>query len=171
MKQEKDIALQETKNRSLKNRKFRELWNRPGYLIRRLHQIHLGLFAEECKDDDVTPVQFGMLSVLASGVEMDQLSLSTSVGVDRASGADVIKRLERRGLLQRNHSEIDRRARVICITPKGSEFVEKVRPKMARAQARLVAPLTEEEFAELERILKKLVKANNDASRAPLGVS
>ncbi|GLT12220.1 MarR family winged helix-turn-helix transcriptional regulator [Sulfitobacter porphyrae] len=160
-----------SKNRSLKNRKFRELWNRPGYLIRRLHQIHLGLFAEECRDEDVTPVQFGMLSVLASGAEMDQLSLSTSVGVDRVSGADVIKRLERRGLLQRKRSEVDRRARVISITPLGAEFVENVRPKMAQAQAKLVAPLTEDELAELERILKKLIDANNDASRAPLGVN
>lgn len=171
MKEEQEVALQKTKNKSLKNRKFRELWNRPGYLIRRLHQIHMGLFAEECREDDVTPVQFGMLSVLASGVEMDQLSLSTSVGVDRVSGADVIKRLERRGLLERCRSEIDKRARVVSITPKGSTFVENVRPKMARAQAKLVAPLTEEELAELERILKKLVEANNDASRAPLGVS
>ena len=171
MTDEKKAAAKLSNNRSLKNRKFRELWNRPGYLIRRLHQIHLGLFAEECREEDVTPVQFGMLSVLASGAEMDQLSLSTSVGVDRVSGADVIKRLERRGLLQRKQSEVDRRARVISITPIGAEFVENVRPKMARAQAKLVAPLTEDELAELERILKKLIDANNDASRAPLGVN
>lgn len=171
MNNESYTALTVTKNRSLATRKFRELWNRPGYLIRRLHQIHLGLFAEETRDYDVTPVQFGMLSVLASGAEMDQLTLSTAVGVDRVSGADVIKRLERRGLLERNQSEIDKRARVICITPAGAEFVEIVRPKMARAQAKLVSPLTEEELAELERILKKLVNANNDASRAPLSSS
>lgn len=171
MTDENEASEKLSKNRSLKNRKFRELWNRPGYLIRRLHQIHLGLFAEECRDEDVTPVQFGMLSVLASGAEMDQLSLSTSVGVDRVSGADVIKRLERRGLLQRKRSEVDRRARVISITPLGTDFVENVRPKMARAQAKLVAPLTEDELAELERILKKMIDANNDASRAPLGVT
>lgn len=171
MTDENKAAAKLSTYRSLKNRKFRELWNRPGYLIRRLHQIHLGLFAEECRDEDVTPVQFGMLSVLASGAEMDQLSLSTSVGADRVSGADVIKRLERRGLLQRKRSEVDRRARVISITPLGAEFVENVRPKMARAQAKLVAPLTEDELAELERILKKLINANNDASRAPLGLN
>ncbi|MEM6887044.1 MAG: MarR family transcriptional regulator [Pseudomonadota bacterium] len=147
---------------------FKELWNRPGYLVRRLHQIHLGLFAEECKEYDVTPVQFGMLSVLASGEEMDQLTLSTAVGVDRVSGADVIKRLERRGFLERKRSDVDRRARVISVTSKGRDFVTEVRPKMAKAQSKLVEPLTDEESAELERILKKLIAANNGKSRAPL---
>ena len=154
--------------KSLATRKFRELWNRPGYLIRRLHQIHLGLFADETRGSGVTPVQFGMLSVLASGVEMDQLTLSAAVGVDRVNGADVIKRLERRGLLERNQSLNDKRARVVCITHAGAEFVQKLAPKMASAQRKLIEPLTDEELIEFERILKKLVNANNDASRASL---
>jgi len=32
------------------------LASRPGFLIRRLHQIHLSLFAEECASFKVTPV-------------------------------------------------------------------------------------------------------------------
>ena len=152
----------------VKSRAYRELWNRPGYLVRRLHQIHLGLFAEECQEDDITPVQFAMLSVLETGSEMDQLTLSASVGVDRVSGADVIKRLERRKLLERKVSDQDRRARVIRITDLGRRFVERVRPKMARAQSKFVAPLNAEEQAEFERLMKNLINANNRASRAPL---
>ena len=33
------------------------LWSRPGYLVRRLNQIHYALFFEECKTQNVTPVQ------------------------------------------------------------------------------------------------------------------
>ena len=170
MAKQHNMAMQESGSTSLRSRKFRDLWNRPGYLIRRLHQIHLGLFAEECRDSDVTPVQFGMLSVLASGDEMDQMTLSTMVGVDRVSGADVIKRLERRGLLERKNSELDRRARIVRITQRGRDFEKSVRPQMAKAQAKLVESLTEIELAELERIMKKLIAANNNTSRAPLGV-
>lgn len=153
----------------VKSRKYRELWNRPGYLVRRLHQIHVGLFAEECGGEDVTPVQFGMLSVLQGGEEMDQLTLSTSVGVDRTSGADVIRRLERRGLLVRTPSEKDRRAKLIHITEAGTAYLKRVRPMMALAQDRFVEPLTEAEREEFYRLINKMVDANNTASRAPMG--
>ena len=41
------------------------LWDRPGFLIRRLHQIHVALFLEECRGFDVTPVQYAVLTALA----------------------------------------------------------------------------------------------------------
>ena len=152
-----------------KSRKYRELWTRPGYLVRRLHQIHVGLFAEECGGEDLTPVQFGILTVLQNGEEMDQLTLSTSVGIDRTSGADVIRRLERRGYVTRDASDHDRRAKIIRITHLGKDCVSRVRPMMARAQERLIGPLDDQERDEFLRLVEKLVNANNEASRAPLG--
>ncbi|MCV2866311.1 MarR family winged helix-turn-helix transcriptional regulator [Albidovulum sediminicola] len=153
----------------VKSRTYEELWTRPGYLIRRLHQIHVGLFAEECGSDDLTPVQSAILSVLQGGEEMDQLTLSTSVGIDRTSGADVIRRLERRGFLTRMASEFDRRAKIVKITDEGKKFIKRVRPNMVRAQDRLIAPLDDEEREEFFRLINKLVDANNEASRAPMG--
>jgi|TARA_B110000977_G_C11090828_1_gene496839 DNA-binding MarR family transcriptional regulator len=153
----------------VRGRKYRELWNRPGYLVRRLHQIHIGLFIEECGNEDITPVQFGMLSALESGEEMDQLTLSTAVGVDRVSGADVIRRLERRGLLERNPSKQDKRAKLIKITDAGTTFANHVRPMMAKAQSKLMDPLNEAEREEFQRLITKMVDANNKASRAPMG--
>jgi DNA-binding MarR family transcriptional regulator len=152
----------------VRSRKYRELWSRPGYLVRRLHQIHVGLFTDECGGDDITPVQFGMLSALENGEEMDQLTLSTAVGVDRVSGADVIRRMERRGLFERNPSKKDKRAKLIKITDAGKAFANHVRPLMANAQTKLVEPLTLEEREEFLRLIMKLVDANNNASRAPM---
>src|SRR6266496_2668773 len=53
------------------------LWGRPGFLIRRLHQIHYGLFFEECGHATITPLQFGMLTVLAEhpkGIDIGALA-------------------------------------------------------------------------------------------------
>lgn len=155
----------------VRSRTYKELWNRPGYLVRRLHQIHLGLFTEECRGEDLTPVQSAILTVLRNGEEMDQLTLSTSVGIDRTSGADVIRRLERRGLITREPSEVDRRAKIVKITREGREFIARVQPMVARAQQRFVDPLTEEEREEFQRLVNKLISANNDAGRAPLGTA
>ncbi|MDB6182595.1 MarR family winged helix-turn-helix transcriptional regulator [Paracoccus fistulariae] len=149
--------------------KYDDLWGRPGYLIRRLHQIHVGLFSEACGGLDLTAVQYAMLSVLFSGGgKFDQLSLSKAVGVDRTSGADVIKRLERRGLIAREPSTEDRRAFVVSITEQGKEVVRQVRPMMEAAQDRLVSPLTSRERDTFTRLLRKMIEANNDASRAPM---
>lgn len=153
----------------VRSRRYRELWSRPGYLVRRLHQIHVGLFAEFCGREDITPVQFGMLSALEGGEEMDQLTLATAVGVDRVSGADVIRRLERRGLVERNPSLSDKRAKLIKITDAGRVYVNRVRPLMVKAQTRLLEPLEDDEREEFLRLIKKLVDANNKSSRAPLG--
>lgn len=148
--------------------KYDDLWGRPGYLVRRLHQIHIGLFAESCEGFDLTAVQYAILSVLYAGDEFDQLSLSKAVGIDRTSGADVIKRLVRRKFATREPSENDRRARVVRITEEGRALVRRVRPMMEEAQDKFVAPLNEDEREEFMRLLDKLITANNDASRAPM---
>lgn len=149
--------------------KYDDLWGRPGYLVRRLHQIHVGLFSEACDGVDLTAVQYAMLSVLFSGGgRFDQLSLSKAVGVDRTSGADVIKRLERRGLIAREPSTEDRRAFVVSITEAGRKVVCQVRPMMEAAQEKLVSPLTEKERDTFTRLILKMIEANNDASRAPM---
>lgn len=157
------VKSHETKKR----RRYADLWSRPGYLVRRLHQIHGGLFFEECRAFELTPVQFALLTILAGGQALDQVSLSNAVGIDRTSGADVIRRLIRRGLIERVPSETDRRAKLARITPDGRRFVESMHPYMELAQERLLAPLDPEERAAFMALLNKLIRANNDASRAP----
>ncbi|WP_418595064.1 MarR family winged helix-turn-helix transcriptional regulator [Ponticoccus sp. (in: a-proteobacteria)] len=148
--------------------KYADLWDRPGYLVRRLHQIHIGLFTQACEGLDLTAVQFAVLSVLCSDAEMDQLSISKIVGIDRTSGADVIKRLVNRGLASRERSKQDRRALIVHITEAGRRMVREVQPLMEDAQDRMVSPLTPEEYKVFMRALRKMIDANNDASRAPM---
>lgn len=145
-----------------------DLWNRPGYLVRRLHQIHVGLFAEEFGKSGLTPVQYAMLSVLAVNTAIDQLSLSKAVGVDRTSGADVIKRLARQDLVMRTTSPEDRRMKLVVITPAGAALVHQMRPAMEAAQDRMMAPLKPEERKIFMDALCRMIEANNSASRAPM---
>src|SRR5688500_5546316 len=84
-----------------------DLANRPGFLIRRLHQIHIALFMEECAQFNVTPVQYSVMSMIAEKPGLEQTSLANEVGVDRATLANVIARLEARGLLRRTTTPAD----------------------------------------------------------------
>lgn len=148
--------------------RYKQLWSRPGYLIRRLHQIHVGLFADACGADGVTAVQFAILSVLQENDGLDQLTLSKAVGIDRTSGADVIKRLVRNDLVTREPSEDDARANVVRITQAGRTLIKKMQPAMAAAQDKLMSPLNVEEQAVFIDLLSRLIEANNEFSRAPM---
>ena len=58
---------------------------RPGFLIRRLHQIHCGLFLDETQGHDVTPVQYSLLTTLSMLGETDQITLAHEIGLERTS--------------------------------------------------------------------------------------
>lgn len=147
--------------------KFKRLRDRPGHLIRRLHQIHVAIFLEECSGFNLTPVQFGVLNVLADGKALEQVAIANRIGIDRNNAADVIRRLESRGLVQRPTSTKDRRAKLARITQEGRALVDAVFPAMAEAQRRFVEPLTDGEYSRLMDLMEKLVVEKNDESRVP----
>lgn len=144
------------------------LWARPGFLIRRLHQIHVALFLEEFKSQNITPVQYGLLTAVAAVPDLDQTSLGQEVGLDRTTTADVVKRLEERGLLERFPNPDDRRTRHVRLTAAGDELVHTLHEAMTKAQNRLLEPLRPAERAMLMHLMQVLVEANNQYSRTVL---
>ena len=147
---------------------YADLWNRPGYLIRRLHQIHVAMFLDECKEFNVTPVQFGVLTVLNQRGKSDIVTIARQIGVDRITVADVLRRLERRDFLTRPANATDKRTKQAQITEKGRTFVNAVQPAMAKAQERFIDSLNGDEQTLLRDLLSKLIMENNEASRAPM---
>ncbi len=67
----------------LKSMEYGRLRDRPGHLIRRLHQIHVGIFLEEFSEFNLTPVQFGVLNILAEGEALEQVAIANRLGIDR----------------------------------------------------------------------------------------
>ncbi|WP_454915612.1 MarR family winged helix-turn-helix transcriptional regulator [Xanthobacter sediminis] len=149
--------------------RIRDLEERPGFLIRRLHQIHVALFAEECSAEGITPVQYSLLTALDQMGEVEQIALSRAVGLDRTNIADVAARLETRGLLTRAVSPRDKRMKLVTLTEAGRALLERVQDGAARAHARTIAALPPEERQRFLRALRLLVAANNDISRSPVG--
>jgi DNA-binding MarR family transcriptional regulator len=148
-----------------------ELARRPGFLIRRMHQIHLALFAEECAAFDITPVQYSIMTVAHEQPMLDQSRLCHEVGVDRTTLANVVARLETKGYLGRTENDRDKRVKLISITPAGAALLKKVRKHAERAHERTIAALPPQERELLVDLLMRLVDAQNDYGRAPLRLS
>ena len=141
---------------------------RPGFLVRRLNQIHLALFFEECKAFDITPVQYGMLTALVATPGLDQKALGLEVGLDRTNTADVVKRLEARGLVTRTPSPTDGRVKHVFIAAAGKKVVKAMYGDMIASQERLLAPLPEADRKKFLELLRTLVDANNAFGRASM---
>ncbi|TAL75777.1 MAG: MarR family transcriptional regulator [Burkholderiaceae bacterium] len=145
-----------------------DLWSRPGFLVRRLHQIHCALFFEECKEGGITPVQFAILSVLAREPWLDQTTVGYEVGLDRTTAADVIKRLEEKGLLNRRVNPLDRRSRQAAVTRKAQNIMAGLIENVARSQRRLLQPLSSEDQKVFMSLVIKLIESNNQYGRTTL---
>lgn len=139
----------------------------PGHFIRRLQQIAVAVFLQETESFGVTPVQYASLQGVRRVPGLDQRSLARSIGLDTSTIAGVIDRLEARGLMLRSASPDDRRVRLLSLTDDGEALLGQMEPAVMRAQQRMLEPLPAREQEAFMRMLRKIVRANNDLSRAP----
>ncbi len=139
----------------------------PGHYIRRLQQIAVAIFLQECQAHGITPVQYAALQSIGNTPSTDQRTLARAIGLDTSTVAGVIDRLEARALVLRSASPEDRRVRLLTLTDTGRALLKAAVPAMQRAQQRILDPLPAAQRAEFMRMLKLLVAANNDMSRAP----
>jgi DNA-binding MarR family transcriptional regulator len=141
--------------------------DQPGHLIRRLHQIAVGIFVQETESLGVTSMQYAALQTVARHPGMDQRSLSRAIALDASTTGGVVDRLEARQLIERHVSPADRRVRMLNITPTGLSLLNQITPLMLQAQQRILSPLDPEQQQQFMSLLALLVETNNDHSRAP----
>ncbi|SMF37193.1 transcriptional regulator, MarR family [Tistlia consotensis] len=142
------------------------LQGRPGFLIRRLHQIHTSLFAEECGEEKVTPIMYSVLSALAQSGPVDQTTLSAAVAIDKTNMADILERLRKRGLVRRRVALKDRRVRLATLTDAGRELLDRIDERAHRAHLRTVEDLAPAEQALFVELMNRIVEAKGGSEPA-----
>lgn len=136
-----------------------DLQERPGFLIRRLHQIHTALFAEECGAEGVTPIMYSVLSALAQIGPIDQTTLAAAVAIDKTNMADILERLRKRGMVRRRVAPRDRRVRLATLTDEGRALLDRVDENAHRAHLRTVEDLSPRDQGVLMELMKRIVDA------------
>jgi DNA-binding MarR family transcriptional regulator len=133
------------------------LMQRPGFLIRRLHQIHVALFQQACANFDVTPLQYSLLSALAQRGTADQTSLAADIALDRTTTTGALKRLAARKLVARTIDGNDRRARVCRLTPSGAALLARLEAPAREAHRATLGHLSKKEQALFIAMMQRLV--------------
>jgi DNA-binding MarR family transcriptional regulator len=129
----------------------------PGHLVRRAQQIAVALFMAELAAEDVTPVQFAILNAVMDTPGIDQITLAGRVAFDAATSGSVIGRLESKGWIKREPHSIDRRRKLLWLTPAGHSATLQMKTAVERVQENLLKPLSLEESQQLSTLLSKLV--------------
>lgn len=112
----------------------------PGYLIRRVQQVHTELWNEELAGEP-TPPQYAALVAIARGGRIDQRRLGELASLDKSSAAEVVARLERRGWMMRTADARDRRRWLLELTSPARLALHHLAPAVADIQRRLLDPL------------------------------
>jgi DNA-binding MarR family transcriptional regulator len=150
----------------LPSQSLTRLYARPGFLLRRAHQISAAVFEDECRTVGLTPAQFGVLTVVRASPGLDQSSLARALGFDKVTVLRVMRGLEARGLVSRVPSPLSKRHLSISLLPAGAELLEQAQKPAEHAYNRLMEPLDDGQQAQLMELLQLLTSSLEDSARA-----
>jgi DNA-binding MarR family transcriptional regulator len=108
------------------------------------------------------------LAMVDANPGVDQVTLAGLIAYDRTTITGVVDRLVAKGLITRQESSRDRRARELTITAAGRQTLTGSTPAVEAAQRIMLRGLSDKETKELVRLLQKAIAAGNELSRAPL---
>jgi DNA-binding MarR family transcriptional regulator len=132
---------------------------RPGFLIRRLHQIHVALFQKKCAAFDLTPLQYSLLTALARCGTADQTTLAAEVMLDRTTTTGALKRLQSRKFIERTVHSRDRRAQMCRLTKSGERLLQQIEASARAAHHETLEGLSKAEQKRFITMMHKVVAA------------
>jgi DNA-binding MarR family transcriptional regulator len=137
----------------------------PSHLIHRALQLALDIYAEETGADGLTQRQFAVLEAVSHKAGLTQTDLVRATGIDRSTLADLVARMTTKGLLDREKSTIDARAKAVRLSAAGEAALEAARPRVEAADKRIMALLPK---GKRDGFLELLGELAGEADAAPV---
>ena len=123
------------------------------HLLHRAGQCADELFAMNTGKTDLTPRQFAVLSTVAKAEDVSQTALVDATGIDRSTLADIVRRMLKKGLLQRRRTKEDARAYAVKLTDEGWKMLKSADPLSRKVDDRILSSLPN---AQRERFMQDL---------------
>jgi len=118
--------------------KAEALADSPSHLLHRVLQRAVGIYAEEMGTETLTQRQYAVLTAAAGIENPSQTDLVALTGIDRSTLAELVARMIDKGLLQRERSADDGRAKTVRLTEAGEAVLGRARPRVKAADKRIL---------------------------------
>ncbi len=141
----------------------------PSHLLHRAQQAAADLHAAALGANGLTQRQFAVLAVLAELDGVSQSELVVRTGIDRSTLAEMVARMEVKGLTQRTKSATDSRANSVTLTATGRTMYEEAMPKLAEVDAAVLARLPGGKRASFVDLLTRLAIPSATLDEAKAG--
>lgn len=108
---------------------------------------------------DLTPRQYAVLVAVSQNEGVSQTHLVEKTGVDRSTLADIVRRMLKKGLLQRRRTKEDARAYAVKLTEEGWRVLKAADPLARRVDDRILAVLPGQQRERFLQDLNLIVRA------------
>lgn len=137
------------------------------HLLHRAQQLAGDQFALAMGPAGITLRQFALLAALHDMADQTQSDLVRATGIDRSTLADMITRMEKRGLVARQVAENDARAKTVRLTTAGGRTYRQALPHALAADAALLDCLNKSRRAPFLEALQILALIAGQPDAAP----
>lgn len=134
----------------------------PSHLLRRAQQFASEVFLQAGLAEGVTLRQSVVLAAIAEGEVRSQSDLVRATGVDRSTLADMVARMEKKGLITRSTAADDGRAKAVSLTAAGRSKLEEALPAMRQVDAALIEVLPRNRRKSFRDTLGALAEAADE---------
>ena len=121
-------------------------------------------------EGDLTPRQYAVLVAVSQNEGLSQTQLVDKTGVDRSTLADIVRRMLKKGLLQRRRTKDDARAYAVKLTEEGWRILKAADPLAKRVDDKILAALPGQQrerfLQDLALIVEALGKLESETSKS-----
>jgi DNA-binding MarR family transcriptional regulator len=115
------------------------------HLLHRASQCANELFAEAVSArHGLTPRQLAVLAAVSDMEGASQTDIVHKTGIDRSTLADIVRRMLRKGLLERRRTKEDARAYAVRLSDSGRDLLSVAGPAAAGVDESILAPLPQD---------------------------
>ncbi|MDW3687029.1 MarR family transcriptional regulator [Cupriavidus sp. CV2] len=132
-----------------------------GYLMARAKNVLSHGVEQEVDGLDITHAQATCLMMLAAGRGSTVTDLGRELNCDMGSVTRLLSRLEKRGLIERQRSDADRRVVDLSITPAGQVLVDQLPQLYCRVLNRHFRGFSEAELQTFRSMLLRIIGNNS----------
>lgn len=117
-------------------------------------------------EDGLTPRQYAVLVTVSQNEGLSQTHLVAQTGIDRSTLADIVRRMLKKGLLQRRRTREDARAYAVSLTDTGRDALKKAMPHTNRVDEKILAVLPSQNRERFLRDLANIVETLGNSNAA-----